>query len=131
MILATIILVLTFLSNNSLSIVSNPANIIFYIIFGGFICLGIYLVVKTARFKVVVKSEKITVCPMIGRRYAFTFNEIASVLRQVKRNRLKSERMVVKTIAGKKFVVESIEISYERFLRRIETEVNGKFREGF
>ena len=36
-------------------------SIIFYIVFGLFLWLGTYLILKTLRFKVIVKNEKITV----------------------------------------------------------------------
>ena len=55
MILATIILVLTFLSNNSLSIASNPANIILYIIFGCFVVESIEI--SYERFMQIIKMK--------------------------------------------------------------------------
>lgn len=96
--------------------------LIFYVIMGVFFWLGAYLALKTIRFRVVVKEERISVSPVFGRAYSFSFDEIASVVRQTKENRVHSERIVVKTTAGKRLVVESSEISYKRFLKRIVSE---------
>lgn len=77
-------------------------HIIFYIVFGLGIWLGTYLAVKTLKFKVIVKGEEITVQNIYGKPFTFTFSEIISVVRQVKNNQVKSERIVVKTASGKK-----------------------------
>lgn len=106
-------------------------HLIFYIVFGIFLCLGMYLVLKTLTFKVVVKDETITVFSAFRKPYTFTFSEINSVVRQVKRNQIKSERMVIKTISGKKLIVESSEISYKRFMKRIKAEVKTENMIGF
>jgi len=106
-------------------------HVIFYITFGLGIWLGMYLILKALRFRVIVKREKITVYSICSRPYAFTFNEIISAVRQVKRNQVKSERVVLKTKSGKKLIVESSEISYKRFLKRIKSEVKSEFLFGF
>ena len=106
-------------------------SMIFYVVFGMFLWIGTYLILKTLRFKVVVKDEEITVYFIMIKPYTFSFNEIVSVVRQIKENQIKSERVVVKTISGKKLIVESSEISYERFLQRIESEVKREYLSGF
>jgi hypothetical protein len=105
--------------------------ILFYIVFGGFLWLCVFLALKTVKFKVVVKGDKITVYSMLIKPYSFMFSEIVSVFREVKYNQLKSERMVIETITGKTLIVESAEISYERFLRRVKSDVRSEFLEGF
>lgn len=106
-------------------------HIIFYIIFGLGIWLGTYLALKTLKFKVIVKGEEITVQNIFGKPFTFTFSEIVSAVRQVKKNQVKSERIVVKTTSGKKLIVESSEISYKRFLLRIKSEVKSECLFGF
>ena len=111
---------------------SNPATmIVFYAVFGGFTWACVFLALRTAKFKVMVDSDTITVHSMFIKPYSFTFSEIISVYREEKFNRVKSELLEIKTITGKKFVVESAEISYERFLRRIRAEVKTEFFDGF
>ncbi len=90
---------------------------------GLFLYLGVYWVIKTLTFRVVVQDEWITVYPTMRKPYSFTFSEIASALRQVKNNEVKSERIVIKTTTGRKLIVERAEISYRRFAKRIQEEV--------
>lgn len=99
----------------------------FYIVFGLFFWLGMYLVVKTIRFRVIVIEERINVFPAFGRAYSFSFGDIVSVIRQTKGNRMHSERIVVKTSTGKKLIVESSEVSYKRFLNRIMSETGNGY----
>lgn len=110
---------------------NEPPHIIFYIVFGLFVWLGMYLVFKTLCFRVVVKNETITAVPLFRKPFTFTFDEIISVVRQVKENQVKSERMIIQTKSGKKLIVESVEISYVRFMDRIKSEVNPKCLHGF
>lgn len=106
-------------------------HIIFYLAFGMFLWLGLYLIIKTLCFRVIVKKQIITVYPLFGKQFTFSFREITSVLRQVKQNQLKSERMVIRIESGKKFIVESSEISYFRFMKRLKAEVPASFLHGF
>lgn len=106
-------------------------HIIFYIVFGLFFWLGTYLILKTQKFRVIVKGKEITVCSVFAKPYTFTFNDIISAVRQVKRNQVKSERIVVRTAFGKKLIVESTEISYKRFLQRVKSEVKSERLFGF
>lgn len=104
---------------------------IFYVTFGGFFWSGMYLILKTLNFKVIVKGENITVFSTFRKPYSFTFNEIVSAVRQVKKNQVKSERIVIRTVDGRKLIVESVEISYERFAKRIQAEVRSEYLVGF
>lgn len=122
---ATVVMVLHTLFGDELP------HIIFYIVFGLFFYLGIYLIVKTRTFRVVVKGKEITVFSAFRKPYTFTFNEIALAKRQVKNNEVKSERIVIRTTTGRKLIVERAEISYERFSKRIQQEVSKERLTGF
>ncbi|MCL2860500.1 MAG: hypothetical protein FWF46_08165 [Oscillospiraceae bacterium] len=98
--------------------IMRKSNIIFYIIFGLFFFLGAYLALKALKFKVIVQGEDISVYDIFIKTYTFKFDDIVLVTRQVKKNQLNSERMVIKTKLGKKLIVESAEIAY-KCVRRI------------
>ena len=99
--------------------------IILYLLFGLFLWLGMYLVLKTITFKVIVKGETITVHPMFAKAYTFPFDDIVSAVRQVKkRYQGHAERIIVRTNAGKKVIVESSEIAYKRFAKRLVEKVD-------
>ena len=106
-------------------------HFIFYLCFGLFFWIGMYLAFKTLTFKVMVKGKEIIVFSAFKKPYSFTFSEINSVVRQVKKNQIKSERIVLKTVYGKKLIVESSEISYKRFVKRIQSEVESQYLSGF
>lgn len=106
-------------------------HVIFYIVFGLFFWLGMYLILKTIRFRVIVRGEKITVFSILRKPYSFTFDQVVSAVRQVKNNQVNSERIVVKTTAGRKLIVESSEISYERFAKKIRSTVTAERLSGF
>ncbi len=119
-----VLLCFTFLSD-------ELPHFIFYVTFGLFFWIGMYLILKTLTFKVIVKGEKITVFSAFKNPYTFTFSEIVSVVRQVKKNQAKSEKLVIKTADGKKLIVESLEISYKRFAKKVQLEVNNEYLVGF
>ena len=107
---------------------------LFYIMFGLLAGLGAYLILKTVGFKVVVEGDNITVFSPLRKPYTFTFDEIVSVLRQTKPNRMReegSERMVIRTAAGRKLIVENVEISYKRFRKKIREKVPSQRLKGF
>lgn len=110
---------------------SELPHMIFYMVFGLFFWLGIYLIVKTLSFKIIVKGEKITVFSPFRKAYSFHFSEITSVIRQTKKNKANSERIVIKTTTNKKLIVESTEISYKRFLKKIQIVVKSEYLKGF
>lgn len=119
-----VLLGFTFLSD-------EQPHFIFYVVFGLFLWLGMYLIVKTLTFKVIVKGKKVTVFSAVRKPYSFTFDEIVSAVRQVKKNQLKSERIVIKTVSGKRLIVESSEISYKRFAKKVLLEVDRERLVGF
>lgn len=119
-----VLLCFTFLSN-------ELPHLIFYVVFGLFMWLGMYLIVKTLTFKVIVRGKIITVYSAFRRPYSFAFDEIVSVVRQVKKNQTKSERIVIKTTNGEKLIVENTEVSYKRFEKKIQSEVKGDYLVGF
>ena len=90
---------------------------IFYVIFGTAVILCAYLLVKSLRFRVVVKKEKITVIPLLSKTYTFTFDDIETVKRQVKnRYKGKAERVIIYTKYDKKVIVDSSYVSYEKLV---------------
>lgn len=97
---------------------------LFYAIFGAFVWLYVYLIVKTMVFRVVLKEQEIEVFPVFAKPYTFTFQEIDSAVHQVKQNRTNSERLIIKTKTGKKVTVESGEIGYKQFLHKIMESIN-------
>ena len=105
---------------------------IFYITFGLFSLLGLYLVVKTVTFRVVVKGDLITVYSALRRPYSFRFNEIVFVKRQVKQTYYgQGERMIIKAKDKKRVIVDSAEVSYFLMLDKIKNEVSNDLRTGF
>ena len=108
----------------------NP-HWILYVCMGIILWLGIYLIVKTLVFRIVVKHKKITVYSALRKPYTFTFDDILLVRRQVKKNMMRSERIVIKNKFGKKVIAESAEVSYKRLIKRIESDVNKMYLFGF
>ena len=101
---------------------NEPAKnrIVFYVIFGLAVVLSAYLIVKTLRFRVVVKNEKITVTPLLSKTYTFTFSDIETVQRQVKnRYKGKAERIIIRTKQGKRIAVDSSYVSYGKLVERV------------
>ena len=95
-------------------------ELFFYVIFGLAVVLSAYLIVKTLRFRVVVKNEKITVTPLLSKTYTFTFSDIETVQRQVKnRYKGKAERIIIRTKQGKRIVVDSSYVSYGKLVERV------------
>ncbi len=120
----TVLLCFTFFSD-------EIPHYIFYVTFGFFIWGGMYLIIKTLTFKVNVKGELITVYSFLRKPYSFTFSDIVSAVRQVKNNQVKSEIIVIKTCTRKRLVVESAEIAYVRFRKKIQSEVKSEYLIGF
>ena len=96
-----------------------------------FISVGVYMLVLTKKWKVIVKNDKIMVYPLIKGEYSFTCDEIVSMQRQVKKNRVKSERIVIKTNSKKKLIVESSHTSYFKFVSYLIDKTESNIRYGF
>lgn len=112
--------------------VFSDSHWLLYIPFGLFLLLGLYLVVKTVTFYVVVKGDLITLYSATRRPYSFRFHEIEFVKRQVKQTYYgPRERMIIKAKDKKRVIVESSEISYFRMLDKIKNEVSDDLRTGF
>ena len=101
-----------------------------FAVFGLFLILGVILLLKAVLFKVVVSGEKITSHDCFRKPFEFTLGDIASVVRKTKNNPL-AEKMIIRTNTGKKLVVEGMTTSYERLLKRIESEVSADRLKGF
>lgn len=125
MVLSTIIVLIFSFSSRKIP------HIIFYIVFGFFLYVCAYLIVRTFKWKVVVCNDIITVYPLLSKPYSFTVNNIVSAKRQVKNNKVKSERIVIRIDNGKKLIVENAEVSYMRFLKIIKLNANPEVLKGF
>ena len=100
---------------------SAKNRITFYVVFGLFVLLGIYMIVKALRFRIVVKNEQIKVTPVATKSFVFTFDDIEIVKRQVKKryNKGQAERIIIQTKQGKKLAVDSSYVSYRKLVERI------------
>lgn len=103
----------------------------FYLLYGAFISIGLYMFALTKKWKVIVKNDRILAYPLIKGAYSFTCGEIVSVQRQVKKNRVKSERIVIKTNSKKKLIVESGHTSYFKFVSYLLDKTESDIRHGF
>ena len=129
---ATLLNILTVILTGGFML-SDPNSIdwISGIISGLLFWFGTYGIVLGKTFKVVVKNNEITVHKAFRKPYTFTFSDITSAVRQVKKDKIKSERIVIKTSFEKKLIVENLEISYEVFMKKIQEKVNKKYLSGF
>lgn len=110
----------------------SDSMIIFYVIFGALFWLGIYLIMKTIRFRIVVEKNQITVYPLFARAYTFTFEDINSVERQTKNmNRRQAERIVIRTKQGRKVIAEDAFIAYFKLVDKIQACVDVSKLKGF
>ena len=100
------------------SIFSYPKpHIIFYIVFSFFMCLGLYLFMKTMIFRVFVNDINIKVQPLFSKEYSCTFMDINSVKKQTKKNG--AERIIIKFKSKKKLIIENSEYCYREFIEKI------------
>jgi len=106
-------------------------HLIFYIFCAMFLSWGTYLILKGCKFKVIVTGLQIAVFPVFKKSYTFSFIDIVEVRRQVKKNQMKSERIVIKTKFGQKLVLESQAIAYNMFVVELKDKVNHKYLFGF
>ena len=103
----------------------------FYIFYGLFISIGIFAAILQKRWKVIVKKDVITIYPFIGSKYSFCHTDIISIIRQVKKNRVKSERIIIKLVNKRKIIVESSHIGYEKLLKYLLSVTTSDIRVGF
>jgi len=108
------------------------SGLLFYGVFGVFYLLGLLLVLLYVKCKVVIEGKNITAFFIIKKPYTFLFSDISSVVREVKRTYYgELEGMVIKTKEGRKIIAEGSQISYERFFKAIELNVNKEYLVGF
>lgn len=81
--------------------------------------------------KIAIKKDIITVYPLLGKPYEFTFADILSVKRGVKPNRNKSEWITIKTSKGKRLQVDSLSYGYEKYYDKILNLTKSSIRKGF
>ena len=99
---------------------SAKNRITFYVVFGLFVLLGIYMIVKALCSRIVVENEQIKVTPVASKSFVFTFDDIETVKRQVKkRYKGQAERIIIHTKQGKKITVDSSYVSYKKLVKRI------------
>lgn len=109
----------------------GPPEPLFYVIWGGFCMIGVYLIILTLCSKVIVREKTIIALSFLRKPYVFTFDEISSVKRQVKQNKVESERMVIRTTSGRKVIVERGQDFYRTFMDKIKSEVEKSKLVGF
>ena len=110
---------------------SDSTDWISDIIFGLSFWLGTYIIILCKTFKVVVKNNEITVHKTFRKPYTITFSDITSAVREVSKDRLKTEEIMIKTSTGKRFTIVDLEISFEKFKKKIQEKVNKKYISGF
>lgn len=111
---------------------SGYSMIAFYVIFGVFFWLGIYLIIKTMRFRIVVEKNKITVYPLFSRAYTVTFEDINTVVRQTKKqHKGLAERIVISTKQGNKIIAEHTFVAYFKLVDKIQNCVDSSKLKGF
>lgn len=106
-------------------------HLIFYIFCAMFLSWGTYLILKVCKFKVIVTGLQIAVFPVFKKSYTFSFTDIVEVRRQVKKNQMKSERIVIKTKFGQKLILESQAVAYNMFVVELKDKVKHKYFFGF
>ena len=106
--------------------------LVFYGTFGLLIVVGLFLILKSLKCKMVVDSKEIIVFSIFNRPYKFLVGEIVSVVREEKHIHYgKRERILIEYREGRKLIVESSQISYEKLINVIESNVCGERLVGF
>lgn len=115
-----------------LSVVSSPTpHPVFYVLMSVLTYMSLFLFLKAKFWRITVEDNIINVHPIVKKPYSFHFQDIIFVKRQVKQNRVNSERVVIKTSTGKKVIAESAELGYEQLVKLIVERVDNQFLEGF
>ena len=116
---------------------SHPAPntvsaLFFYVSYGLLFCLGFYLILIAVKYKIIVKDKEITVLPIFAKPYTILVDDIVLVVRKEHySHNVMLEEILIKTIEGKRINAVSIQISYERLLRKIESNINKECLVGF
>ena len=135
--MAAIIIIFT-LSGQLQSMLSK---LIFYSVFGAFLWLGLWLILISLKYRVIVAGDEITVIPIIMKPNTFCFRDILSVVRKTnpvatleENSRfMENELVIITTIQGKKLKVESesTDIAYTKFIKAIKAKVDREKLRGF
>ncbi len=104
-------------------------HIVFYICFGAFILLFLYLYIKAQNCRVYVNDKGFCVQPMFRKRRYYTFEDIKYVKRQVKSNG--AERVLVYFNFGKKLKSEKTELNYNKFVNTLTVNLSADKLIGF
>lgn len=110
---------------------TQEPHVFYYIMISVLICMSIYSIVETIKVKVVVHNNNITVYPIVGKPYSFSFEEITSVRRITTKGKTKFEWLIIKTSNKKKLKVEMGQSSHNRIKKRIKSDVDNKLLIGF
>lgn len=99
----------------------NNYMVVFYMVFGAGLWAGVYLIIKTLRFRIVVEDKEITVYPLFSKAYTFTFDDVEVAIRQTKkRYKGQAERIIVCTKQGKRVIAESSFVAYFKLVDKIQ-----------
>lgn len=114
---------------------SGKANttsfVLFYVVFGLFILLGTYLVIKCLIFRIDVSGEQIKAHNLFRKPHIFSFNDIDSAEVQIKASNINPERIIIITTSGKKIIAESMAKAYDRLVKRVKEEVPPERLKGY
>ncbi len=103
-------------------------QVVAYVIASILLCLCVLLILGPLMRKIVVRGNEITIFYTFMRPCSFSFDDIVYARKKVIGQ---GEKIVVKTSFGKKFAVENMEISYDRFIKALKNKVNRQYLSGF
>ena len=90
--------------------------------------IGMYLIFYTLAHKIVVSGNQIVIFSPFKRRRVFSFDDIIFAKRKIVG---RGEKIIVELSGGKKFTIENIEISYDRFIKVLHNKVSRSKLSGF
>ena len=108
-IIVSLLLILIF------TIIEPTPHFVFYLTFSVLCFLGIVLMLKGKNTCLVVTETALESCSMWGKKRSVLFSEIVQVKRQVKNNRVHSERLLLTAANGGRIVAEKGQTSYFAF----------------
>ena len=109
----------------------EPLHWLFYMFMGLFLAYGLFLVFITITFRIDVNGEMVSVNPLLRKPYSFMFNEIILAERKIVNSTIRHEFVTLQILGKKKLTVEDHEISYKRFLKKLQNELPGERLVGF
>lgn len=113
----------------------NKSDIIFYLVFGAFVLIGVIASIKILKFKLVFQLNKktITVYPVILKLYSFSVDDISCIKRQTKKRyqMLDAERVVITVKGHRRVIVDSSYVSYRKFVENLIEIVDKSILVGF